>query len=92
MGHGMKYLLLSLAIVAAVLTTAGRATAQPGVVTQTGTLPDGATHIIEVPANWNGTLLLYSHGYVVPGSANLAVDAGDPGIRKIRAYAVPAPV
>ncbi len=27
---------------------------------------------------WNGTLVLYSHGYVAPGSANPATDAGDP--------------
>src|SRR5215467_1594225 len=27
---------------------------------------------------WNGTLFLYSHGYVVPGSSNPAQDAGDP--------------
>ncbi len=44
----------------------------------TGTLPDGATWKIEVPANWNGTLFLYSHGYVTPGSPNPATDAGDP--------------
>ena len=44
----------------------------------TGTLPDGATYVIDVPANWNGTLLLYSHGYVAPGGSNPAVDAGDP--------------
>jgi pimeloyl-ACP methyl ester carboxylesterase len=44
----------------------------------TGTLPDGATYVIDVPAKWNGTLLLYSHGYVAPGSPNPAVDAGDP--------------
>jgi pimeloyl-ACP methyl ester carboxylesterase len=43
-----------------------------------GTLPDGATWKIEVPANWNGTLFLYSHGYVTPGSPNPATDAGDP--------------
>jgi pimeloyl-ACP methyl ester carboxylesterase len=47
----------------------------------TGTLPDGATYLIEVPPNWNGTLFLYSHGYVVPGQPNLAFDAGDPGTR-----------
>src|ERR1035437_900754 len=46
--------------------------------TVTGTLPDGATYLIQVPANWNGTLFLYSHGYVVPGSANPATDVGDP--------------
>jgi pimeloyl-ACP methyl ester carboxylesterase len=46
--------------------------------TLTGTLPDGATYEIQVPANWNCTLFLYSHGYVVPGSANPAEDVGDP--------------
>ncbi|MFY9845089.1 MAG: prolyl oligopeptidase family serine peptidase, partial [Terriglobales bacterium] len=44
----------------------------------TGTLPDGATYVIDVPPLWNGTLLLYSHGYVVPGSPNPATDVGDP--------------
>jgi pimeloyl-ACP methyl ester carboxylesterase len=29
----------------------------------TGTLADGATWIADVPADWNGTLLLYSHGF-----------------------------
>ena len=46
--------------------------------TLTGTLADGATYKIEVPANWNCTLFLYSHGYVAPGSANPATDVGDP--------------
>ncbi len=48
------------------------------VTTHTGTLPDGATFLIEVPSPWNGTLLLYSHGYVIPGSPNPAQDVGDP--------------
>ena len=44
-----------------------------------GTLADGATYEIQCPAGaWNGTLYLYSHGYVVPGAANPAADAGDP--------------
>src|SRR3984957_9830085 len=46
--------------------------------TLTGTFHDGATYLIQVPANWNGTLVLYSHGYVTPGSANPATDVGDP--------------
>ena len=46
--------------------------------TLTGTLHDGATYLIQVPANWNGTLVLYSHGYVTPGSPNPATDVGDP--------------
>lgn len=43
----------------------------------TGTMEDGSTYRIEVPPNWNGTLVLYSHGYVTPGSSNLAQDAPD---------------
>ncbi len=46
--------------------------------TLTGTLHDGATYLIQVPARWNGTLVLYSHGYVTPGSPNPATDVGDP--------------
>jgi pimeloyl-ACP methyl ester carboxylesterase len=63
------------------LTVSGTAYAQTGVTTKTGTLANGATYLIEVPANWNGTLFLYSHGYVVPGSANPAQDVGDPFTR-----------
>jgi hypothetical protein len=56
---------------------------QPGACATTartlnGTLGDGATYEIQVPANWNCTLFLYSHGYVAPGSKNPAVDVGDP--------------
>ncbi len=49
------------------------------VTTLPGTLPDGAAYEIQCPAGpWNGTLFLYSHGYVVPGSPNPPQDAGDP--------------
>jgi pimeloyl-ACP methyl ester carboxylesterase len=65
--------------------TAGSAAASPtmtcgGSTTPlTGTLPDGATYEIQCPSGaWNGTLFLYSHGYVVPGSPNPATDVGDP--------------
>ncbi|MBV9802757.1 MAG: hypothetical protein JO130_06185 [Solirubrobacterales bacterium] len=37
-------------------------------------MADGATWIADVPANWNGTLLLYSHGY----GPLVAADAPDP--------------
>jgi len=63
------------------LGIAGSARAQAGVTTHAGSLPDGATYLIEVPANWNGTLFLYSHGYVVPGAPNRAKDVGDPFTR-----------
>ena len=43
-----------------------------------GSLADGATYLIEVPAHWNHNLFLYSHGYVVPGGSNAAQDVGDP--------------
>ncbi len=47
-----------------------------------GKLSDGATYLIECPAGaWNGTLYLYSHGYVVPGASNPAQDVGDPVTR-----------
>jgi len=44
-----------------------------------GKLSDGATYLIQCPSGqWNGTLYLYSHGYVTPGASNPAQDAGDP--------------
>jgi pimeloyl-ACP methyl ester carboxylesterase len=49
-----------------------------GVTTYTGTFSDGAAYLIELPSPWNGTLVLYGHGYVVPGSENPAQDVGDP--------------
>ena len=41
----------------------------------TGTLANGTTWVADVPANWNGTLLLYSHGF----GPLTAADAPDPG-------------
>jgi pimeloyl-ACP methyl ester carboxylesterase len=70
-----------LCVAAMLLVAAGSARGQAGVTTKTGSLADGATYLIEVPATWNGTLFLYSHGYVVPGSANPAQDVGDPVTR-----------
>src|SRR6185437_16595965 len=66
-------------IIALLLLFVSTAVAQ--ITTHTGTLADGATFLIEVPANWNGALFLYSHGYVTPGSPNPAVDVGDPATR-----------
>src|SRR6266853_1165400 len=57
------------------LTVSGTGHAQTGVTTKNGTLPNGkATYLIEVPANCNGTLFLYSHGYVTPGDPKPARD------------------
>jgi pimeloyl-ACP methyl ester carboxylesterase len=49
--------------------------------TYTGEFRDHATYLIEVPTNWNGTLFLYSHGYVFPGDPNPATDTGDVLVR-----------
>ena len=47
--------------------------------TVSGKLSDGATYLLQCPAGpWNGTLYLYSHGYVTPGGKNPAQDVGDP--------------
>lgn len=78
MRRGTKQFSLFLVFAAVTFLFSGVARAQSGVTTQTGTLADGATYIIEVPANWNGILFLYSHGYVAPGSKNPPQDIGDP--------------
>lgn len=50
----------------------------PTVTCVTGTAGDGSTFKAEVPPDWNGTLLLYSHGYVPPFVPNPpAEDAGN---------------
>ena len=69
------------ALVLAALSLSVCAVTSAAVTTIPGTLPDGATYLIEVPSPWNGTLLLYSHGYVVPGSPNPSQDVGDPVTR-----------
>jgi len=72
-------------VVALVAAIAAPVTASAAVTVTTGTLPDGATYLIEVPSPWNGTLLLYSHGYVARGSDNPARDVGK-GDFATRAY------
>src|SRR6266516_6523679 len=67
-------------------STAGAASASPStcggsgaVTTVNGKLADGATYLLQCPPGaWNGTLYLYSHGYVTPGGNNPARDVGDP--------------
>jgi len=70
-------LLLLVVLLAVGLAGVAPARAQ-ATTTYTGILPDGATWQIRVPAAWNGTLLLYSHGYRAPGSPNPAQDVSDP--------------
>ncbi|WP_433336604.1 alpha/beta hydrolase family protein [Spirillospora sp. CA-294931] len=46
-----------------------------------GTLASGATYVMDVPAGWNGTVLLYSHGYVTQGQPNPARAASNDAVR-----------
>jgi len=75
----LRPLLLAVLVAIAMLGGAPAAHAADP-TTLTGTLPDGATWKAEVPSPWNGTLILYNHGYVapLPGAANPAVDVSDP--------------
>ena len=49
-------------------------TPSPSATSLSGSL-GGAQYRVEVPPAWNGTLFLYSHGYVAPGRANPATDS-----------------
>lgn len=60
------------------LIAAGSASATPTSTHYTGTLRDGAVWIADVPASWNGTLLLYSHGF----GPLVAADAPDPNTQQ----------
>ena len=81
MRQGSKDVIFRLAVAFVLSAVPTVIWAQTGVTTFTGAVADGATYLIEVPANWNGTLFLYSHGYVVPGAPNPAQDVGDPATR-----------
>jgi dienelactone hydrolase len=62
-----KCLLRVLTVAIATITTLAGTTYAANATTVSGhfsgTLADGATWIADVPTNWNGTLVLYSHGF-----------------------------
>ena len=67
--------LAAAALVAALALTPATSGAQTTTSTHfTGTLGDGATWIADVPSPWNGTVLLYSHGF----GPLVAADSPDP--------------
>ena len=72
-------ILILLALVAAACTSSNNSAAKPSPSASQPVVLDGsigtAAYSIDVPVGWNGTLFLYSHGYVAPGSANPAVAA-----------------
>ncbi|XVV08512.1 hypothetical protein ACQP2X_27105 [Actinoplanes sp. CA-131856] len=47
-----------------------------------GTLASGATYVFDVPTPWNGTVLLYSHGYTPKGAPNPAQNAPGAEVRE----------
>ncbi|MFI2200388.1 alpha/beta hydrolase [Streptomyces sp. NPDC020192] len=70
--------LATLASTALALSPASAAQADSSAATRlTGTLTDGATWIADVPARWNGTLLLFSHGF----GPTVAKDAPSDAVR-----------
>ncbi|MGW0562713.1 alpha/beta hydrolase family protein [Streptomyces sp. NPDC003016] len=73
--------LAAAAVLAATTLPARPATAAPNDVHVEGRLASGATYLMDVPANWNGTVLLFSHGYRPPGAPNPAENAPAPDTR-----------
>jgi hypothetical protein len=65
-------------LLAAGLVPAAEATEAAEAGHHTGQLPDGATWVADVPESWNGTIILYSHGFgpLVPQDAPDAATAG----------------
>ncbi|MBC9718766.1 alpha/beta hydrolase [Streptomyces sp. TRM66268-LWL] len=68
-----------LAVTAPAVTGTAAARPQPAAPPQhfTGTLADGAAWIADVPADWNGTLLLFAHGF----GPTVAANAPSPAVR-----------
>ena len=69
----LRSLTLTLVVLAALLLAAAPAAhaAQSTKIQPThveGSLPSGATYLMDVPADWNGTVLLFSHGYRPAGT------------------------
>ncbi|MFE3034244.1 alpha/beta hydrolase family protein [Streptomyces canus] len=81
MRHGTR--ITGTAALLLTLTTAPAATATTDTTTHVdGRLPSGATYMMDVPTTWNGTVLLFSHGYTA-GPANPAQDAPDEATKSL---------
>lgn len=75
----LSALLISI-VMMAVLGAPPTAWAAAATTAYSGSLPNGTTWKAEIPADWNGTLVLYSHGYLptFAGVPNLPSNAPDP--------------
>jgi pimeloyl-ACP methyl ester carboxylesterase len=73
--------LVSLGVAVALLGPPSPAVATTSPSHVEGVLPDGSSYVMDVPANWNGVVLLYSHGYVPDGVPNPAFNAPSDAVR-----------
>jgi hypothetical protein len=79
--------LVAAGMLAALLAASGAQAQTASSTHYSGTTSDGGQWIADVPADWNGTLLLYSHGFGPP----VAADSPDPNTRQAlldRGYAM----
>jgi hypothetical protein len=79
----------TLLVVVLVLTLVAGATSAASASSAhfSGTLPNGASWVADVPSDWNGVLVLYSHGFGPPLPAN-APDAATRDALLERGYAL----
>ena len=77
----MRRRALSIAALALAIPACGLAEATKQVSRLNGTSADGARYALERPANWNGILLLYAHGYALRDSGTPPV-AAPPGVEE----------
>ncbi|MGW6060761.1 alpha/beta hydrolase family protein [Streptomyces sp. NPDC055189] len=81
--HGARQPAVGLAALLLVVAAAP-ASATPSVSRHLeGTLPSGAAYVIDTPDQWNGTVLLFSHGYRPEGSPNPAANAPDEPTKRL---------
>ncbi|MEU8887523.1 alpha/beta fold hydrolase [Streptomyces sp. NPDC048442] len=77
--------LLAAALIASVVATPVEAGSTPAGATHEvhleGQLSSGASYVMDRPARWNGTVLLYSHGYRPSGAPNSADNAPGAEVR-----------
>lgn len=91
-----RRVIVALAVAIATGVAIFLAVAQPArirfdVARYSGTLSGGAAYLIEVPRRWNGTIALFSHGFVPPGlhgTASVAFDPTTEGLLLDRGFAL----
>ena len=72
LGIWLRNALLVVVLVLTLVAGTGSSAAASTPPTVTGTLPNGALWIADVPSSWNGILVLYSHGFGPPRACERA--------------------